>query len=148
MNYHGNFYDVIAASSGHSAVTPLCSVLPPSWVRGGMAEVGGGAAGEERDGGGARTPPQRDCDPPGGRGSDDSAELNTCGMAFTIEFGPGESDEADVTSPPKMSMHDSLSQFLPHKVRRSFRERAVRTSSDGDDPDDPKVTASFSVNHP
>ena len=42
------------------------------------------------------------------------------GTAFTIDLRDGNSSP----EMPKISMGDSLSKFLPHKVRRSFKERS------------------------
>ena len=42
------------------------------------------------------------------------------GTAFTIDLRDGNSSP----EMPKINMGDSLSKFLPHKVRRSFKERS------------------------
>lgn len=59
-----------------------------------------------------QTPPERDVPPP---------EEAQPGMAFTIDMG-GDDDK-------KLSMAGSLSNFLPSKVRKSFRTRLAKTKS-------------------
>jgi len=46
--------------------------------------------------------------------------VNMTGTAFTIDLRDGNSSP----EMPKINMGDSLSKFLPHKVRRSFKERS------------------------
>ena len=48
------------------------------------------------------------------------------GMAFTIDF-------SDDTKKKKVTMDNSLSQFLPNKVRRSFKSRTVKNGKHKDD---------------
>ena len=50
-----------------------------------------------------------------------NSSFNAKAMSFTIDLG----DEADEAK--KVSMNESLSKFLPHKVRRSFRERQTKS---------------------
>lgn len=67
------------------------------------------------------SPPERDKSGPekqNGKGEAKSDAVS--GMAFTVTLG--DADE-DTSKSPKISMSESLSKFLPHKVRRSLREK-------------------------
>ena len=59
------------------------------------------------------------------------SEKSAVPMAFTVDLGD------DMFGAPKISMNDSLSQFLPHKVRKSFRSRSVKNPKDSGKEDSP-----------
>ena len=76
------------------------------------------------------TPPERDPGPgahPDMNSNGATAASKPPGMAFTISFGDdeGEGKETVMKKGPKMAMSGNLSQFLPSKVRRSFRQREM-----------------------
>ena len=59
--------------------------------------------------------------------------------AFTVDFGAGSAvagggaeSGGEEKRAKRMSMNDSLSQFLPSKVRQSFRDRGSRRRPDDD----------------
>ena len=54
-------------------------------------------------------------------------------QAFTVDFGGVEEDEK---RQKRLGMRDSLSQFLPTKVRQSFRSRGSKPKRQNDDPND------------
>lgn len=73
----------------------------------------------------AGTPPERDPGP-GAKPEDAPSPRGggkPTGMAFTITFGDEEEDEEKKGR--KIAMDGQLSQFLPNKVRRSFRQREM-----------------------
>ena len=83
------------------------------------------------------SPPERDTNgsqameiPAPGESNKDVGGSTVAGppMAFTIDFG-----EEDTGKAPKISMQDSISKFLPHKVRKSFRGR-TKTDEDSESP--------------
>ena len=92
----------------------------------GEAGAGGGS--------GRHTPPEKDVPPPVSAPPAPAAAAAAAAgpMAFTVDLGD------DVGGAPKLNMKNSLSEFLPHKVRRSFRSRSVRTSKSrsGDEKED------------
>ena len=90
----------------------------------GEAGAGGGS--------GRHTPPEKDVPPPVSAPPAPAAAAAAGPMAFTVDLGD------DVGGAPKLNMKNSLSEFLPHKVRRSFRSRSVRTSKSrsGDEKED------------
>ena len=73
------------------------------------------------------TPPERDPgpgektqQPPVKPTPTPKSRVNMSGTAFTVDLRDGDSSP----EMPKINMSDSLSKFLPHKVRRSFKERS------------------------
>ena len=91
-----------------------------------------------------------------GRGKDVESPA-AAPTAFTVDFsgGGGGGGGASAGSggeekrAKKMSMNDSLSQFLPSKVRKSFRERGARGKRDDSGHDEVRVRSlARAHNHP
>ena len=82
-----------------------------------------------------------------GRGKDVESPA-AAPTAFTVDFsggagggasGAGAGSGGEEKRAKKMSMNDSLSQFLPSKVRKSFRERGARGKRDDSGHDEVRV---------
>lgn len=126
--YATTYMEIPQRDEGSESSTPTKPVSPSNFQKNGERTPSGEDLRHNHD---IHTPPEKDVGP-----GKDKAPAEAP-MAFTVDLGD------DIGGAPKLNMKHSLSEFLPHKVRKSFRSRSIKSRRNSEDKEEVSLFIAF-----